>query len=646
MKKGLKILSIVLVVAMCCVLLAGCAGKAKGQLVYGTTTEANGDWSYALFSNNATDNAVISLTDSCLTVETDKSGNYVVSDSVVKKLETAEDADGNKTYTITINKGLKFNNGDPITAKNFVALTLFASSPAGKELGLQSAVYNMVMGGDVYRSGKSNVLAGVRLIDEYTFSYTAMKIGYDGNSYLPYYYDLGYAAFRAISPSFWFGEGWDVKDDGQGCYLVNTVKADAKFDAATIGEAVKTARFKSSDRVSAGPYNLVSFDESSRQITLEVNENYAGNYEGQKAGIAKLVIVKAEQDTIMDMLSTGQVEMYADITDGKEVNAALDLIDNGLNSSYVKFDRAGYGKIQFVCDFGPTQFKEVRQAVAHLLNRNEFASTFCQGWGGVVNGPYCSAFSMAQDSKDLFAEKLNNYEYSVDAAKQCLVAAGFVLNADGTAYDEAAGGMRYKKVTAAEAGTFKHNVTLADGTILMPAIIEWFSSEGNSVSDLLAVMLKENPDVVTAGMQINQTVGTFADLINYLYRDGSVGDQYAVPTYAMFNLATGWNAAIYDYSYEWTTDPEIMALGYNTNRLVNKTLDDLSMQMVYGVESTDYATFLDTWQKYIIEWNDQVPDLPLYQNIYVTVFPNTIKGYEESSFWGFEHAILYCTYKG
>ena len=52
-------------------------------------------------------------------------------------------------------------------------------------------------------------------------------------------------------------------------------------------------------------------------------------------------------------------------------------------------------------------------------------------------------------------------------------------------------GIRYKKVTAEEAGTYLHNVTLADGTVLMPLIIEWSSSEGNSVSDLLAVMLAE-----------------------------------------------------------------------------------------------------------------------------------------------------------
>ena len=51
----------------------------------------------------------------------------------------------------------------------------------------------------------------------------------------------------------------------------------------------------------------------------------------------------------------------------------------------------------------------------------------------------------------------------------------------------------------------------------MPLIIEWASTEQNAVSDLLVVKLQENPDLAAAGIQINQTVMTFTDLLNYLY---------------------------------------------------------------------------------------------------------------------------------
>lgn len=82
-------------------------------------------------------------------------------------------------------------------------------------------------------------------------------------------------------------------------------------------------------------------------------------------------------------------------------------------------------------------------------------------------------------------------------------------------------------------------MTLADGTILMPLTINWASSENNPVSELLVVMLANNPDVAAAGMEIKQTVMTFSELLNYMYRDATQGDQYGVPTYGMYNLATG-----------------------------------------------------------------------------------------------------------
>ena len=134
MKKYARLLSLVLAVLMCCSLLGGCSGnKAKGQVIIGNSTEANGDWAYGAFTSsiNATDQDVITLTDDTVTVTSNESGDYVINKTVVKNYERSEDADGNVTYTIEINKGLKFNNGDPINAVNFLAWPLFTLSAAG-----------------------------------------------------------------------------------------------------------------------------------------------------------------------------------------------------------------------------------------------------------------------------------------------------------------------------------------------------------------------------------------------------------------------------------------------------------------------------------------------------------------------------------
>lgn len=646
-----KFLALLLAVVMVLTMVACGEGKKKadGQVVIGSSTEASGDWAYSAFvrNPNATDKAVMTLTDDMTTVDSDQHGDYGINKTVVKSYERIEEENGNVTYKFVINDGLKFNNGEAVTAQNFVAWTMFLVSPAGKEMGVVSPTYNMLPGGLAYRNGETNVLSAVRLYDEKTFSITIAKTGEDGEtSYLPYYYDITYAAMQAVNLTYWFGEGWSVKDDGEGVYFVN---ADGKeFTAATVGETVEAGRFATGNRVTAGPYNLVSFDQSSREIVLEVNENYNGNFEGQKPGIQKLVIVKTSEDTVMDMISTGQIQIYSQIADGSEVNAVMDLIDAGtINSSTCQYDRAGYGYFGFACDFGPTQFTEFRQAVAYLLDRVEFAQTFCKGWGSVVHGPYCTAFTMT--AKTDIEKKINHYDYNPEKAVELLKQAGFVYNADGSDYVDGSGEVRYAKVTEEQAKYYESfNKVLADGTILMPATVNWASSEGNAVSALLSTMLANSDATKAAGVSIVKTEMTFPSLLSYMYRqetNGAVGD-FTVPTYNMFNLATGYNGGVYDESYNWTTDPEYIEQGMNVQHLYDKELDKLSMDMVYGVEPGDEATYLSLWEKYIIRWNELLPMVPLYSNIYVTVYPNTIDNYAEDSFWGFERAILYANWVG
>lgn len=646
-----KFLALLLAVVMVLTMVACGEGKKKadGQVVIGTSTEASGDWAYSAFvrNPNATDNAVVKLTDDMTTIESNQHGDYVINKTVVKSYERIEEENGNVTFKFVINDGLKFNNGEAVTAENFVAWTMFLVSPAGKEMGVVSATYNMLPGGLAYRNGETNVLSAVRLYDEKTFSITIAKTGEDGvTNYLPFYYDLTYASMQAVNLTYWFGEGWSVKDDGEGVYFVN---ADGKeFTAETVGDTVTAGRFATGNRVTAGPYNLVSYDQSSSEIVLEVNENYNGNFEGQKPGIQKLVIVKTSDDTVMDMISTGQIQIYSQIADGAQVNAVLDLIEAGtIDSSPSQYDRAGYGYFGFACDLGPAQFTEFRQAVAYLLNRVEFAQTFCQGWGSVVHGPYCTAFTMT--SKTDIDKKVNHYDYNPEKAVELLKQAGFVYNADGSDYVDGSGEVRYAKVTEEQARYYESfNKVLADGTILMPATLNWASSEGNSVSALLTTMLASSDATKAAGISIVKTEMTFPSLLSYMYRqemNGAVGD-FSVPTYNMFNLATGYNGGVYDESYNWTTDPEYIEQGYNVQHLYDKELDKLSMDMVYGVEPDDEATYLSLWEKYIIRWNELLPMVPLYSNIYVSVYPNTIDNYAEDSFWGFERAILYANWVG
>lgn len=625
-----KLLAVLLALTMVLSMTAAFADTAaeKGTIIYGSTTEIGGDfWYTSHWTNGATDAMIRALSDDCSTVVTDQGGALVINPTVAADITSEMNVDGTKTFTITVNEGLVFNNGEPINAKDFVWSTIFSCSKAAAELGVKSTANSTVVGGMDYFEGKVPYITGLRLIDDYTFS-VAIE-----SEYVPYFYDLSYASFGALSMKYWLGEGYDVADDGEGCYITGD------FTSAALKDHVEKVRFYAGeDRVTAGPYNLIAYDQSAKQATFAINKNYNGNFEGVKPSIEKIVVVKAEDATWSDAIKTGAFNFYDTITDGEQVNTALDIIEEG-GFEYVQFDRPGYGMINFACDFGPTQFINVRQAIISLLDRNEFSNTFCQGWGGVVNGPYGTALWQFKDSEEWLENNLIAYNYDPAHAVELLVADGWTLNAEGGEWTE---GVRYKKVTAEEAGTYLHNVTLADGTILMPLIIEWSSSEGNSVSDLLKVMLAESEATKAAGVQINQNVMTFTELLNFYYRDASVADKYGVPTYGMFNLATNFTP-LYDQSYSFTSDPIYVSQGYNLNYLFDDVLDWLTMKMVYGVESDDVDAYLTLWRLFIQRWNELMPQVPLYSNVYITMYPDWLENYTQDSFWDFEQAIVYAT---
>ena len=601
------------------------SAEVLNQIIYGSTTELSGDLGNAWWTNNASDKLVRSLIDDYDVIVSNQAGEFVENASVVDSVSSEENEDGTKTFTVKIKEGLKFNNGDPIDASNYVAYALVQYSPAvlADEAKVSTAI---LYGSDKYQSGETKELAGVRLLDDYTYSITI------NDDYVPYYFETTYASLKPLSLKLYSSADLTVKDDGNGAYLEGGELTKEEVDAS---------RFVYDNRISAGPYTLVEFDQAALTAVLKINENYAGNFEGVKPSVETIIVKKANQETMLDELKTGSVDFLSSLTDGAQVDAALDMVEAG-GFKTVNYERNGYGKLMFQCDFGPTQFKAVRHAVAYLLDRNDFANTFCQGYGSVVDGPYGLAMWMYQDAKEELADRLETYAYSLEDAVAELEADGWTLDENGNAYES---GIRYKEVTPEEAGEYQHNVTLADGRILMPLIIEWSSSEGNSVSELLAVMLANGEQTEQAGMKINQSVMSFSDLLNYMYRDGSQGEQYSVPTYGMYNLATNFTAA-YDQSFNWVTkesNPEEYEMGYNTNFTDDEELNRLSMDMVYSVEAGDDEGYLKLWVDFIDEFNDYLPEVPLYSNVYYDVMNDKIHNLECNSLFDFDQAVVYAT---
>lgn len=630
MKK--KLLSLFLVGAMAASLLAGCgdkkeqgndasntpgestetaAGKdtettpvsySNKQVILGEITEPNGDITPS-WTNGATDYDAFKLITGQAPVERDKDGKWIDNPTVAESIEATENEDGSRTYTIKIKDGLLWSNGDPITASDYVFFYMFWGSNevlADLEATEANAYYtSYVKGFDKYSTGESDTFEGIHLIDENTYSVTIDA------KFLPYYYGK---ALVANQPEYM--KGW-VPEDVTLEETENGVKFSDNYTAEYIGDSVEKYRYNPT--ACSGPYMFTSFDANAYTYTLTKNPNYPGNYEGQTANIETVLLKYVKVDTMMDQLKTGAVDILVQVADGDKIEAGLDMVEEG-GFDYITFPRAGYGMLSFKCNQGPTQFKEVRHAIAYLLDRVTFAQTFTGGHGSVVNGPY----GLQQWMVDEYAEEvdgLNSYTYSLDEAVKVLEEGGWVYNEDGSDYSGT--GIRHKK--------------LEDGTY-MPLVIEWFSSENNPVSDLLVTSLQKSKDVEAAGMKINQTVGAYTDLQKYYY-DNSEDNPYQ-----MFNLATGFGNP-YDvaYSFEPGSGSNLTALTGEEGQKIY----DFAVAMNQTEEGDD-AKYAENWFNFISYWNEQLPEVPLYSNDYHDFFTSKLHDFEEDGYnWDVTSAILY-----
>ena len=705
-KKLIALLLLAALVVGCA--LTGCKNDGDGQttttapeavvreiqkgtrVILGSTTELSGDFRWPGFggsSAGASDQDITWLTVGYGTMEIDQSGAYQWNKTAVKSHNETENDDGTYTIDIVINEGLKFSDGSAITAKNYVAGILSFSSPVSVAAGHSGmsgqafvgySEFRAYTGADAPEEAKKE-FSGVRLLGEYEFSLTV------SSDYYPYYFAYTYGAVNPDFLALVLGEGVDVKDDGNGCYLTDNFYAMTEGEDATYvkAEEIKANRYDTTKYPYSGPYTISKWDEGNSEATLLANPEFQGNFEGVKPTIETIVYRLLVQETQLDQLKKGEVDVLSAITGGNDTKAALAVVD-GTNFSEVHYQRAGYGKIEFECDFGPTMFASVRQAVTYALNRTEFCQTFTGGYGVVVDGPYSPDFAMWKAVKDDIT--LIDYSYSVANAEKALVEGGWIYNSKGEDFVPGQTGVdavRYKKLTAEEAeacgGVNKTyaSVNNTDGVTYktvkigddyyMPLAINWFGTTPNDVTDLLNTMLANSKDVAGLGMVIRSTVGDFTQLLGEIYRDASYG--YAgTPTFGMFNLATGWNTAVYDYAFNWSLDEAYF--GYSANKLYDEydvafpyditaeklSLEDamaksggklgmnyLSMGMVYNAKTED--EYNAWWEAYIERWNQLMPDIPLYSNMYYDVFNAKITGFVTSPFFGMARAIIYADVK-
>lgn len=538
--------------------------KEDNSIIMGNTTDLSGKFRYATFGGTnpgAADLDVQNLSTGLETVATTKEGGFEWNPTVVKSHEETMNEDGTRTYTVTIYDDLKLSDGTPVTVKNYVVFPMVFSSPVGVAAAGKDHQSGMTLEGfktfntyDGTEGSGTKELAGLRMIDDYTYSITVSA------DYANYFYAISYAGLSAYDVSLWIGDA-DVKDDGNGVYFTDDFYAKEGDKYVMADHIVTASQNTDTTYPYSGPYVVKSYDSADKSAVLELNPNFKGNYEGVKPTIAKVVYKKIVSSTQLEDLKAGTLDVIAGITGGDETNEALALAD-GSDGKYVytHYSRAGYGKLGFRADYGPAQFTEVRQAIAYCMDRAKFAKDFTGGYGGVVDGPYYSGSWMYKAAVDQ-GMILNAYATSVDSAIEVLTEGGWVYDAEGNDYVE---GVRYKKIPGDIATENDINYKSKDGAYVttkvgddyyMPLVLNWYGTSDNPFTDQLMTGFASNDNVIAAGFNVQYTIGDFAPMLDELYQAAVYGYYSGSPMYSVFNFATGFTSAAYDYSYQMTIDP-------------------------------------------------------------------------------------------
>lgn len=600
MKK--KLMAFLLVAAMV-VSMAGCSknggtSKKGGSLIIGQITDLTGDFANGWTNGNA-DADVKALIGGYGVVAYTRDGTFEVDKTVVKEMKPTDNEDGSRTYTFTINDNLEYNTGLKITAEDYVFGALIGSSPEYAALGAYATSGIDWVGYEEFNKGKTKTFSGVRLLGDYEFSITVKAEN------IPYFFDLAAVAVGPTPMSI-YAPGVTITDDGNGATLSDN------FTQELIQGPIESERWNPT--VTAGPYQLESYDQANKQAILTINEKYAGTYDGVKPSIEKLIFKKVTEATMMDELASESVDLITSVNGGTNIPAGLDLVEEeGSKIDYTTYLRNGYGKLTFICDFGPTQFPAVRQAIAHCLDRNEFAAQYSGGYAQVVHGFYGLGQWMYTQMKDKIDSELNPYAFNLDKAKELLINDGWTLNAKGNEFVEGVDEVRYKKV---------------DGE-LMACEIQWAVSEG-PVSKLLSTMLPDNLKAV--GMKVVPTNLDWSVVSTNLSREGV--DKL---TYHMYNMGTGF-ARVSDPYYYYNDSKEYDR--YNNNKLYDDKLLGLAKEM-RETDSSDKDGYANKWFEFEKRWNELLPDLPLYSDEYHDFFNNKLKDYNVSAHWGAREEIVY-----
>ena len=558
-----------------------------------------------------------------------RNAEFIVNPTIVNDLEgPVENDDGSRTWTITINEGLQWSDGTPITAADYVFSYLFWGSPVLTDdlensywRGWNDAV-RRVEGMEAWQAGDADVLEGIRFIDEFTYSVTITSET-DGVANFPYFYEITYISIDIV-PMHVIAPGLTVEDDGEGAF----VSGDGlTYDLlrSTVDDGVDGG-IRYTMGPTAGPYMLAGgIDMDAEVIVVQRNPYFQGTYDGTMPAIENIILRRVDDALQIPSLQSGEADMIVGAS-GLTINEAFEeLVDRG-GFNYIAMPRNGSGGLFFHRDIGPTQFEEVRRAIAWTLDRHEFNNLWAQGHASTNDTLIAVASWMYTENADIIPDLITyNYTLNLAEAVRELEAGGWTLNADGEEWTGPEDGPRHKEV---------------DGE-LMPLVLRWASPSPamNPIGGLLSGLMTD--PAYSIGMHFDQHFVEGNDFSWALLGT----DENFVPVIGdpnhpnRFNMING-GMGIPPIDAVWNTynpDPET----WGRSNWTRADDEELYMYALGRRNASTREEYLEAWKGFIARFNVDLPALPLNADTFHDFYTDRLENYDRNDLFAWSLAIIW-----
>ena len=611
------------------VITLGGANRVEGDepthLTVCNSTKVNGSFFSRQFGNNTSDIDVRAMLHGYNPIVWDTQLTFVLDPMVVDHMDKSTDKNGDTVYTFYLCDDLTWNDGTPMDAKDWVFALVMENSPEFEAISGDTDVWEHLVGHDEFVTGESSVLSGVRLLGKYTYSVTVKK------EYLPYFYELSYL-YVMPAPISVIAPGCEVADDGEGAYIRN-IDQDAApiYSDKLLRKTILNSEngYLSYPMLTCGPYNLVSYNPKSGTVEFTINEYYKGDYKGQKPTITDITLIPALPQDMAAMLENGEVDLINKAVDASTINDCIALAEGDFD--FENYPRLGYGFIGASCEKGPMQYQAVRQAIMYAFDTDDFDNKLLETYGMPVYGFYGIGQWMTQAAMGVLRptglseeekaawdaitlDNLNHYDYNPEKSVELLEEDGWIYNDKGGEFDPEFNSVRYK---------------LVDGKYEPLKLTFAVIKDNIAAHDVCDRLLKE---LTPMGFDITVHETEFTDLlIDYLREEGD-------RKYDIEFLAHNF-VSIFDPLVELGADPTAPgtqnATGIYDEEMVKRAWD------MHHTEPGDLLGYLTKWVSFQERFNEILPTLPLYSDIYYDFHISALKNYMPDAEANWPRAILY-----